>query len=336
MEQKRINLALQGGGAHGAFTWGVLDRLLQESWLSIEGVSGTSAGATNAVVLADGLVSGGAQGARTALEGFWSAVSRSGYLSPYRSSWWNPLGARFSPLVAGAEWLGTYLSPYQFNPRNLNALMSLLDRQVDFARLRSDSALKLFISATNVRTNRLHIFTNRRVSARVVGASACLPQLFQAVEIDGEPYWDGGFMGNPVLEPLVGQCESRDIVVVQINPKCRERVPRTTNAIADRVNEITFNATLMREIRSIARVTDLLDNLGVEGHEHECAYLHLIDGEEVLAPLDLRSKYDTSWRFLTTLRERGRERADQWLSANAARLGAGSTIDLSSWSPPYD
>lgn len=335
MEQRRINLALQGGGAHGAFTWGVLDRLLQEPWIAIEGVSGTSAGAANAVVLADGLLRDGAAGARMALESFWRAVSRAGRLSPYRSGWWNPFGAGFSPLVTAAEWFGTHLSPYQFNPRNLNVLMRLLDRQVDFARLRASPALKLFISATNVRTNRLHIFTNHRLSARVVGASACLPQLFQAVEIDGDPYWDGGFMGNPVLEPLVERCESRDILIVQINPRCRERLPRTANAIADRVNEITFNATLMREIRAIARLSDLLDELGAEGHDYERAWLHLIDGEEVLARLDLRSKYDTSWRFLTMLRERGRERADQWLSANAGRLGTGSTLDLSSWSPPY-
>jgi NTE family protein len=336
MEKKRLNLALQGGGAHGAFTWGVLDRLLQEPWLTIEGISGTSAGAANAVVLADGLVGGGADGGRRALDAFWRAVSRAGRLNPYRSGWWNPFGLNFSPLVAGVEWLAGHFSPYQLNPRNLNVLVRLLDAQVDFARLRSSVAPKLFVSATNVRTNRLHIFTNARLSARVIGASACLPQLFQAVEIDGESYWDGGFMGNPVLEPLVKRCEARDILIVQINPKHRERVPRTVNAIADRVNEITFNATLMREIRAIARMTDLLDELGVEGHEHERAWLHLIDAEEVLAPLDLRSKYDTSWRFLTTLRDRGRERADQWLSQNSERIGVGDTVDLSSWAPPYD
>ncbi len=332
---RHINLPLQGGGAHGAFTWGVLDRLLECGDLPIEGISGTSAGAVNAVVLADGYEADGAAGARVAVRTFWREVSRSGALSPYRSGWWNPYGARYSPMVAGVEWLNRLFSPYQLNPGNLNPLMSLLESQIDFERLRRSRSLRLFVSATNVRTNRLHIFTNRSLSARVIAASCCLPQISQAVEIDGEAFWDGGFMGNPVIDPLLNWCETGDIVVVQVNPRRRESLPRTAADIRDRVNEITFNASLMREIRCIAHITRLLDESGLEGHDYERAYFHLIDGEEVMAGLGLRSKFDTDWGFLRGLRERGRQRADDWLQRHAGEIGSGSTFDLEGWAPPY-
>lgn len=333
--QRTVNLALQGGGAQGAFTWGVLDRLLEEPSLIIEGISGTSAGAMNAAVLADGLEKGGREGAQRTLAEFWAAVSREGSFSPYRSGWWSPLGARLSPMVWMANWYSHWLSPYQANPLDYDPMRDVLRKSLDFERLRTCRGIKLFISATNVLNNRLKIFTAAELTVDVLLASACLPTLHQAVQIDGEAYWDGGFMGNPVLEPLLTGCEARDILIVQINPQYRNEVPKTAADIADRVNEITFNASLMREIRSIARMTRMLEELEVEGHHYERAYFHLIAGEDLLSALSAESKLDTSWSFLTHLRDRGRERADAWMTENWNRIGHGSTLDLDAWIPNY-
>ncbi len=332
-DPKRIALALQGGGAHGAFTWGVLDRFLEDERIAIEGISGTSAGAMNAVVTADGLERGGRRGARDALEGFWSAISRHGSFSPYHSGPFNPLGANWSPTALWLDVLSLMVSPYQLNPFNFNPLRQVLESTVDFDRLRRSQTIQLYVSATNVRTNHLHVFETPEISLESVLASACLPQLHHAVEVDGEAYWDGGFMGNPVLEPLVRRCHSSDIVIVQLNATHRAEVPTTSYEIADRLNEITFNASLMHEMRAIARITRMIEKGILRDPRYELAYLHLIGAGDALAGLGVRSKLDTSWAFLTRLRDLGRGEAGSWLEANFEHLGRRSTLDLAAWEP---
>jgi NTE family protein len=331
--EKKISLALQGGGAHGAFTWGVLDRLLEDGRIAVEAISGTSAGAMNAVVAAHGLEQGGRQGAREALEGFWRAVSLRGSFSPYHTGPFNPWGADWSPAALWFDVLSLMVSPYQLNPFNLNPLRQVLADAVDFERLRRCRKVQLYICATNVRTNHLHVFETAEISLESVLASACLPQLHHAVEVDGEFYWDGGFMGNPVLEPLVRRCQTSDIVIVQLNPTNRAQVPTTAFEIADRLNEITFNASLMHEMRAIARITRMIEKGILKDPRYELAYLHLIEAGEALAGLGVRSKLDTSWAFLTRLRDRGREGAERWLGENFAHLGRRSTLDLAAWEP---
>lgn len=325
-ETKTITLALQGGGAHGAFTWGVLDRLLEDERLVIEGISGTSAGAMNAAVFADGFEKNGAAGAKEALERFWQAISQHGSFSPYA------LGP-FSPLAMWFDWLTHTFSPYQFNPLDYNPLRDVIEKTIDFKCVRSCASVKLYISATNVRTNRLRIFDSSELSTDVLLASACLPHMHQPVEVDGEYYWDGGFMGNPVLEPLIAQCVACDIVIVQINPTCRDEVPRTANEIINRVNEISFNSSLMREIRAIAGVMQLVENgtLEIKDPRYKCIYFHRIAAEEVMKGLGAQSKFDASWPFLTRLKELGRERAERWLSENFDHIGKASTLDLKAW-----
>lgn len=332
-DPKRIALALQGGGAHGAFTWGVLDRFLEDERIAIEGISGTSAGAMNAVVTADGLEQGGPPGARDSLERFWGTISRHGSFSPYHSGPFNPWGADWSPAALWLDVLSLMVSPYQLNPFNLNPLRKVLEETVDFERLRRSKTIQLYISATNVRTNHLHVFDTPRISLESVLASACLPQLHHAVEVEGEFYWDGGFMGNPVLEPLVRRCQSSDIVIVQLNPTHRAEVPTTSYEIAGRLNEITFNASLMHEMRAIARITRMIETGLLRDSRYELTYLHLIDAGEALSGLGVRSKLDTSWAFLTRLRDLGRSEAGRWLEENFTHLGSRTTLDLAAWEP---
>ena len=244
-EVKGVNLALQGGSAHGAFTWGVLDRLLEDPRIEVEGVSATSAGAMNAAVIAQGLTTGGRKGAREALEEFWLGVAR---ISA-------PLGA-----LQLFELVSRFLSPYQLNPLNYNPLRQLIQRVIDFERLRQGSASKLFLPATNVRTGKIKVCTDKEITADCGLASACLPYLYQAVEVDGEYYWDGGYMGNPALFPLIYSCLSRDILIVHVNPIERPDRPTSAREIMNRVNEISFNSSLMREMRAVAFVTKLIDD----------------------------------------------------------------------------
>lgn len=329
-DAKTITLALQGGGAHGAFTWGVLDRLLEEERLVIEGISGTSAGAINAAVLADGFEKGGAVRAKQALEQFWRAMSLHGAFSPYAVGAFSPLGLWF-------DWLTQVLSPYQLNPFNINPLRDVLAQTIDFECVRNCHGIKLYVSATNVRTNHLRVFPNDALSLEVLLASTCLPHIHRAVEIDGEYYWDGGFMGNPILEPLVWKCGSCDIVIVQINPTVREDVPAAASEILDRVNEISFNSSLMREIRSIAAITHLVETgaFEIKDSRYRCIYFHRIAAEDVLKGLGVRSKFDVSWPFLTRLRELGRERAERCLAENFEHIGNRSTLELKAWQPAY-
>ncbi|MBA4397544.1 MAG: patatin, partial [Syntrophus sp. (in: bacteria)] len=250
--RKGINVALQGGGSHGAFTWGVLDRLLEEDRIFIDGISGTSAGAMNAVVVADGLMKGGKKGARQALHDFWHAVSEAARFSPIRRTPFDVITGNWnldqSPSYLMFDMLERLASPYQLNPLNMNPLRDLLVEQVNFERVRSCNQVKLFVCATNVRSGRVKVFERPEITADMVMASACLPFMYQAVEIDGEAYWDGGFMGNPVLFPFAYKCMCKDVVIVQINPMRRDEIPKTAQEILNRANEITFNGGLMKEL----------------------------------------------------------------------------------------
>ena len=279
-ETKTVNLALQGGGAHGAFAWGVLDKLLEDGRIGIEGISATSAGAMNATVLAYGFAEGGNEGARTALDDFWRRIAQAASASPLQPSLLDRLthnhGLYFNPAIQTLDLLVRVFSPYQLNPLNFNPLQHILEQSVDFERLRASSQIKLFLSATNVRSGKVRVFKNAEITPAAVMASACLPFLFQAVEIDGEAYWDGGFMGNPAIFPLIYECASADVVVVHINPLARPDVPKTATEILNRVNEISFNSSLMREMRAIAFVTRLIDDGQVHARHHE-AHAHPLD-----------------------------------------------------------
>lgn len=330
--RRTVNLALQGGGAHGAFAWGVLDRLLEEDRLFFEGISATSAGAMNAAVLAHGMAAGGRAGAREALERFWRLIAEAAAMSPLQPSPLDRLlgnhGLDFSPAFLGFELATRMLSPYQFNPCNINPLRSVLEEVVDFALVRRQCPLRLFLSATNVRTGKVRIFENPEITADAVLASACLPFLFQAVEIDGEAYWDGGYMGNPAIFPLIYGCESRDVVIVHINPIERPGVPRTAEEIMNRLNEISFNSSLMREMRAIAFVTRLIEQGRIQGSRMKRMLIHGIFSDEVTKDLSAMSKLNADWSFLTHLHALGREHAASWLEGSFERLGRESTVDI--------
>jgi NTE family protein len=331
---KMIELALQGGGAHGAFTWGVLDRLLEDDRIVIEGISGTSAGAMNAVVVADGLDTGGKEGARQALTKYWSGVHQAGLYSPFKRTWLDRLLGRwtldFSPGYLFFDSLSRMLSPYQLNPLNINPLRDLISSLVDFEHVRHCEGIKLFVAATNVRTGMPKIFHRQEMTVDMVLASACLPFVFQAVEIDGEAYWDGGYMGNPALFPLVNDCQSRDIVIVQINPIVREEIPRTAPDILNRINEITFNASLIKEVKAIAILKDLIKVANLEDQRFQDALFHRINADEELKPLGVSSKLNTEWEFLQHLHDVGYRTTSTWLDQNYDDLGKRSTLDYES------
>jgi NTE family protein len=332
---KKVNLALQGGGAHGAFTWGVLDLLLEDGRLQVEGISGTSAGAVNAVLLADGLARGGPEAARERLAAFWRAASIGGNLPPLQRAVLDRLLA-FAPInhMPMHLWMGAlsrFLSPYDFNPLNINPLKDLIERFVDFEALRASTALQLFVSATNVHTGRLHVFRRDRISADVVMASACLPYLFRAVEIDGVPYWDGGYLGNPVIFPFFRTTESEDVIVVQINPVVRDTTPTSSREIMDRLNEITFNSSLISEFRAIEFVGRLIDKKllprGTGPGEYRRINVHRI----ALAGLGLESsatRLQNDYQFFEMLRDHGRRTARRFLDEHFADIGKRSTVDL--------
>ncbi|MFL5331660.1 MAG: patatin-like phospholipase family protein [Geminicoccaceae bacterium] len=331
-EVKTVNLALQGGGAHGAFAWGVLDRLLEDERISFEGVSATSAGAMNAVVLAYGLAEGGREGAKKALQGFWLRVSHAAPMGPLQPS---PIDRTlhnhalgYSPAFVVLDFMSRVFSPYQLNPANFNPLQHVLEQSVDFERLRERAPVKLFLSATNVRTGKVKVFTNREITSEAVMASACLPFMFQAVEIDGEAYWDGGYMGNPAIYPLIYHCDCQDVLVVHINPLCRPDVPRSATEIMNRINEISFNSSLMREMRAIAFVTKLIGDGRICDQSLKRMNIHAISADTVMQKLSVMSKLNADWEFLTHLRDDGREFASNWLDGNYDRIGLESTIDV--------
>ncbi len=331
---KPLNLALQGGGSHGAFTWGVLDRLLEDGRISIDGICGTSAGAMNAIVCAWGHMQGGSERARASLADFWRKVSAAGErYSPVRNS---PFDAFFNGAVRNSSYamfdtLTRAFSPYQLNPLNFNPLREILEEAVDFDRFNNGTGIKVFVCATNVRTGKPRVFHNKEVTADAVLASACLPTLFQAVEVAGEHYWDGGYVGNPAIYPLIYETASADVLVVHINPLNVTELPRTAGDILDRVNEISFNSSLVSEMRAIAFVQKLIADGWIkdEFRAHlRNMRMHAIRADADLAHLGLESKLDPSWAHLTGLRDLGRARAAEWLKTNFAALGKHSTIDI--------
>ncbi|EAV42063.1 hypothetical protein SIAM614_25627 [Roseibium aggregatum IAM 12614] len=328
---KKINLALQGGGAHGAFTWGVLDWFLEDKRLQIDAISGTSAGAMNAVVLASGMQQGGAEGAREHLEAFWYEVSKQAKYSPIQRS---PLDVFLgewsldhSPSYLFFDVLTRFASPYEFNPLNANPLRDVVEKTVDFDRVNACEHMKIFVAATNVFTGKIRVFSEKEVTLDAVMASACLPQVFQAVEIDGEPYWDGGYMGNPPLYPLFYDTDTPDVMLIQINPIERRKVPKTAREIVNRLNEITFNSTLLRELRAIDFVTRLIEEGKLSSEEYMKVNMHRISAGE-LKPLQASSKLNAEWAFLTDLKELGRKTAQEWLERHYDDIGKRSTIDV--------
>jgi NTE family protein len=332
-----IDLALQGGGSHGAYTWGVLDALLEDDTLQFDGVSGTSAGALNAAVLATGYARGGAAGARLALRGLWEEVGHSsGCFGRVVSAALPAVPAALQPWVFNpGRWPGYQLleawgrmfSPYQTNPGGVNALRPVVERHVDIEALRS-GPLSVFVTATAVQTGAARIFTREDVTVDALLASACLPQLNQAVQIDGQPYWDGGFAGNPALWPLIYGTPALDLVLVQINPLFRAGTPRTTDEINDRLNEITFNASLVAELRAIAFVRRLVEHEQLDPTQYKALRMHRIADEDGLAPFDASSKSNTDPRFLNVLFELGRSAARRWLATDRAAVGVRPSLDI--------
>src|SRR5262245_56507284 len=325
-----VDLALQGGGSHGAFTWGVLDRLLEESWLQIAGISGTSAGAMNAAVLADGFAVGGSAGAREALEKYWRSVSRAAVFSPLQRSPLDRLMGRWSldssPAYLFTDLMSRMLSPYELNPTGFNPLRKILAESIDFDRL-AQAPIKLFVTATRVRTGRGRIFRNAEITADVLLASACLPTMFRAIEIDGEPYWDGGYAGNPTITPLVRETDARDTIIVQINPTERLEAPRTAADILNRLNEISFNSPLAKELRMIALLRQVADPGKGEGARWAQMKTHRIKSD-MLATFGSSSKLNAEWAFVAKLHREGRRAASEFLEAHGGDLGERSTADL--------
>jgi NTE family protein len=325
-----VDLALQGGGSHGAFTWGVLDRLIEEPWLQIDGISGTSAGAMNAALVADGWTQGGAEGARAALEGYWRRVSQAAAFSPLQRSPLDRLMGRWTldtlPAYVVMDMMSRVLSPYDLNPFGLNPLRAIIAETIDFDRL-ARAPIRLFITATNVRTGRGRIFRNKEISVDVLLASACLPTMFKAIEIDGDPYWDGGYAGNPTLTPLVRESDAHDTILVQINPRERPEPPRTANEILNRLNEISFNSPLMKELRMIALLREVADPGHGEGARWAGMRTHRIMSD-TLADFGASSKLNAEWEFVSLLKEEGRKSAGAFLTAHSEDIGKRSTTDF--------
>lgn len=341
-QKKTINLALQGGGAHGAFTWGVLDYILQDERIDIEGISATSAGAMNAAALAYGKSIGGNEKAREVLEAFWHETSKAGALfSPVKRTPWenvaamNPFmpdwGLENSPAFSFFEGVTSSISPYQFNPMNFNALQTVLEKLLDFDEIHKCDCVKLFIATTDVQNGTSKIFENKDVNIDVLLASAALPSLFHAVEIKGRHYWDGGYMGNPALWPLFYNAKSRDIMLVHVNPIIRDEIPKDAYTIENRLNEITFNSALLKELRSIEFVQKLVrEDMLKEQYkdQYKDILLHAIRADEAMSALSIASKFDTDWGFLTHLRDLGAAHAKTWMEANFASINTKGTVDI--------
>ncbi len=332
---KTVNLALQGGGSHGAYTWGVLDALTEDTRIEISAISGASAGTMNAVVFASGMSEGGREAAREKLEKFWLSVSSEGSLAPFERKWIDKALAAWGGFWPGSRWIDAWteavsgiLSPYEFNPLNVNPLRVHLEQVVNFERLRASDGLKLFVAATNVWTGHGVIFHRDILTADHVMASACLPDLFQAVIIKGEPYWDGGYAGNPPLYPLFYETQCRDAIIVQINPIERNETPRLPEEIKNRANEITFNASLLAELRAADFVARLIRSGMLKSDDYREERLHRIGGAGRLESFNAATKSDVSWPFLKQLRDLGRAEAKEWLEANFDKIGVETTLDM--------
>ena len=337
MRMKTINLALQGGGAHGAFTWGVLDRLLEEERLEIEGISGTSAGAMNAALLKTGMLHAGREGARAQLDRFWGSIRRDAAAKVHPLRDWLRMFSGEAGVLAEAiqsqhhiiqDTLSRTFSPYEWNPFDINPLRDLLDEMIDFEAVCTDCAPHLFICATNVRSGKIHIFDDAAMSTDAILASACLPLLVRAVEIDGEAYWDGGYMGNPALFPLFTGTGARDIVIVGINPIERDEVPRTARDILNRVNEISFNSSLLRELRAIHFVRRLLADGHLRPGAMKDLLIHTVRDDKTMTGLSVASKLNPEPELLDHLKARGRDAADAFLREHWDKLGEEGSLDL--------
>jgi len=326
----RLNLALQGGGAHGAFTWGVLDRLLEDPSLQFEGLSGSSAGAMNAVVLADGWLKGGREGARAGLAAFWTEVGKQMPWTMVTQGEGDAIS--LSPASKWlANWAG-YFSPTQLNPFDLNPLRDLLNRLVDFEQLRARSPFKLFVGTTQANSGRLRVFREHELSVDVLLASACLPKIHRSIEIDGEPYWDGGYCANPAVFPLFYDCESPDVLLVLLSPLRREGTPRSVEEIEARIVELAFSANFMREMRMFAQATEYSSpaflTLGRLERRLQRMRFHMIDSSRLASLQRTETKALAHRPFLELLRGQGRERASAWLADDAEGVGKRSTVDV--------
>jgi NTE family protein len=334
--KKKINLGLQGGGSHGAFAWGVLDYLLEDGRLDIDGLSATSAGSVNAAVLVSAMTNNNKDEARQTLHDFWEAVSQSQNTSLLSSNYdirsfaedASAFSLSNSPFYIMFDLISHIMSPYQFNPFNLNPLREIVENFVDFDAINKKSTIKLFLCATNVETCKVKIFSTPDISVDTVLASACLPFLFQAVEINGEYYWDGGYIGNPAIFPLIYNCDSKDVIIIHINPIVRRGLPRTASEILNRINEVSFNSSLMREMRAIAFVSDLIDTDRIKNHSMKKMLIHSIRSDEDMTKFDVSSKLNTDWKFLTYLRDRGRTVAKRWMKQNYDKIGTESSINI--------
>lgn len=330
---KPISLALQGGGAHGAFQWGLIDRLIEHGGLEIQSITAASAGAMNAVALVAGMLEGGPDGARAKLEAFWRAVSQGGARGVFGENLVASLATDWftnNPAYRYMEALTTQVavSPYDFNPLNINPLRDILRDLIDFKAIREQSDIDLIIAATAVKTNEAKLFKGHELTAEHVMASACLPDVFQAVEIDGAPYWDGGYLANPPIWPLV-ECRARDVLLCLLNPLETKKTPRTTGEIMDRLNEISFNASVAAELRAVAVVQDLIKRGRLRaGSGYMDLRFHMISADGRLSDLKLPSKFNTDWTFLQELKRRGRAAADEWLTDHLDQVGEASSVDL--------
>jgi NTE family protein len=331
---KNVNLALQGGGAHGAFVWGVLDRLLEDGRIGIEAISATSAGAMNAVALASGMAIGGAPAAREKLHEFWQEVSRTDQMFDLYAplnQWIQALKLppEYHPFHAAVHFLTHVLPPTLLNPFNLNPLRAVLLKVIDFERLNeSVDAPQLFLNATNIRTGKIKVFETPRISIDAVLASACLPPYFQAVEIDGEHYWDGGYLGNPAIFPLIYRRRSKDVIIVQVTAITRDEIPTSAADVLHRITEISFNSSLMREMRAIAFATGLIDNGELDQERHSRMFMHWIGNDRLMSELGTGTQFHPEWGLLCRLRDAGRDAAGKWLDQHFDDIGSRSTVDI--------
>lgn len=332
---KTINIALQGGGSHGAFAWGVIDRLLEENDLHIEGVSATSMGAMNGAVLACGLAVGRREDAREMLKAFWKKISNAALLSPLQPTFFDKMLGNthltFSPSFMALDMISRVFSPYQFNLFDINPIKDILAEMIDFEALNRSDGVRLFLSATNVRTGGLHIFENGQITLESILAASCLPYIFKTVEVDEAPYWEGSFSANPSLTPLVKSCQSPDIMLVQTLVQRHDDVPTKATDILDRANELSFNATLVQELRGIDFINRLIEDGHLTGGGTRKIHLHLAEAESILANLGRASKLNGDWEFLCYLRDTGRQSADDWLSEHKDSIGQTSSVDIRQW-----
>jgi NTE family protein len=331
---KNVNFALQGGGAHGAFVWGVLDHLLEDGRLAIEAISATSAGAMNAVALASGMATGGPACARQKLHDFWLEVSRTDQMldlfAPL-NQWIQALKLppEYHPFHAIVHTLTHTLPPGLLNPFNLNPLRAVLLKVIDFDRLNtSPEAPQLFLNATNVRNGKIKVFQTPSITVDAVLASACLPPYFQAVEIDGEHYWDGGYLGNPAIYPLIYRRGARDVIIVQVTAITRDELPASAADVLHRINEISFNSSLMREMRAVAFATKLIDGGELDKEKHSRMLMHWIGNDRLMSQLGTATQFHPEWNLLCRLRDEGRDAAAKWLNDNLEMIGVRSTVNI--------